>query len=167
MPAGCMDSFLDSRGTIGVRAWVTPLCGSYDPGRRRLERSGCWTQPGSALPNSEEKVRQLETALESRVIVEQAKGALGERLAIGVDEAFELLRYAARSHRVKLHELAARVIREDVTPAPVIVAIARSQRARAAWMRELAEAHVVRVRELRTALDEQVQRLREHRQRKP
>ena len=42
---------------------------------------------------------------------------------------------------------------------PVVVAIARSSRARAAWMRELAEAHVARVQELHLSLQEQAKRL--------
>jgi hypothetical protein len=112
----------------------------------------------------EEKVEQLERALTSRIIIEQANGTLGERLAIGVDEAFDLLRYAARSHRQKLHDIAARVINERNTPAPVVVAMAKSQRARAAWMRELAEAHVARVNELHAALDEQTLRVQKQRQ---
>lgn len=118
----------------------------------------------------EEKVGQLEQALDSRVRIEQAKGILAERLAIGVEEAFELLRYAARSHRLKLHDVAGRVIDERTTPMPVVVAIARSSRARAAWMRELAEAHVARVQELHYSLQEQAKRLdasREHDRARP
>lgn len=100
----------------------------------------------------EEKVTQLETALRSRILIEQAKGILAERLSVGVDEAFEILRHAARSHRAKLHDVAARVIHERETPAPIVVAIARAQRARAVWMREIAEAHRARVRELGRAM---------------
>jgi hypothetical protein len=80
---------------------------------------------------------------------------LAERLSVEVDEAFAILRYAARSHRVKLRDVAARVIDERETPAPVIVAMAKAQRARAAWMREIAEAHRARMEELHVALREQ------------
>lgn len=56
-----------------------------------------------------ERSRQLETALVSRVVIEQAKGRLAERHGIGVDEAFERLRAEARSARRKIHDVAAEV----------------------------------------------------------
>jgi ANTAR domain len=115
----------------------------------------------------EEAVRQLQTALDSRIVIEQAKGILAERLAVDVDQAFDILRYAARSHSLKLHDVAESVIKERETPAPVIAAIARQQRARAAWMREVAEAHVARVRELQAALQEQLSRVSEPDSRQP
>jgi cell division septum initiation protein DivIVA len=114
----------------------------------------------------EEKVAQLEHALQSRILIEQAKGILSERLAISIDEAFDILRYAARSHRTKLHEVAGRVVSERATPAPVVVAIARASRARAAWMRELAEAHAARVTELHAAMREQLERVEADRKRR-
>lgn len=104
----------------------------------------------------EEKVSQLETALQSRIVIEQAKGMLADRLSVSVDDAFEILRYAARSHRAKLHEVAARVVKERETPAPVVVAMARAQRLRASWMREVAEAHRARIEELRRGWEEQM-----------
>src|SRR5262252_3384699 len=88
------------------------------------------------LDQAREKIAQLETALQSRIIIEQAKGMLAERLGIDVDTAFGILRHAARSHRMKLHDVAARVVHERVTPAPVVVAIAQETRMRGVWMRE-------------------------------
>jgi transcriptional regulator with GAF, ATPase, and Fis domain len=49
---------------------------------------------------------QLQNALTSRVIIEQAKGVLAERRQITVDQAFALLRDHARSHNLRLSELA-------------------------------------------------------------
>jgi hypothetical protein len=106
----------------------------------------------------EETNAQLEFALQSRIIIEQAKGILAERLAIKVDEAFDILRYAARSHRAKLHDVARRVVEERETPAPIVVAIARAQKLRAVWMRDIAEAHRARVEELHRKLHDQLER---------
>ena len=49
---------------------------------------------------------QLQTALNSRVIIEQAKGKLAERLDLDMDQAFALLRDYARSRNRRLSELA-------------------------------------------------------------
>ncbi len=53
---------------------------------------------------------QLQSALTSRVAIEQAKGMLAERLGLPVDAAFELLRSHARGSSRNLHEVAARII---------------------------------------------------------
>jgi AmiR/NasT family two-component response regulator len=53
-----------------------------------------------------ERRAQLEGALQSRVTIEQAKGILAERHGLEVDEAFEVIRRAARANRVKLRDLA-------------------------------------------------------------
>jgi GAF domain-containing protein len=54
---------------------------------------------------------QLQTALNSRVAIEQAKGALSNQLDIGTDEAFVLLRDRARGTRRRLVDVAEDVVR--------------------------------------------------------
>ncbi|MFI5864039.1 GAF and ANTAR domain-containing protein [Streptomyces sp. NPDC051546] len=49
---------------------------------------------------------QLQSALNSRVLIEQAKGKLAERQGIGMEEAFTALRRYARSHNRRLSDLA-------------------------------------------------------------
>jgi ANTAR domain len=49
---------------------------------------------------------QLQTALNSWVIIEQAKGKLAERLGVDTDQAFSLLRDRARSSNRRLSDLA-------------------------------------------------------------
>jgi hypothetical protein len=109
----------------------------------------------SDIETAREKIAQLETALHSRIIIEQAKGILAERLNVDMDTAFGILRHGARSHRMKLHELAARVVQDRMTPAPVVVAIAREARMRAGWMRERAEAQRERMEVLAKQIAEQ------------
>jgi AmiR/NasT family two-component response regulator len=69
-----------------------------------------------------ERNRQLEHALKSRILIEQAKGILAERYSVEPDTAFELIRRAARNHRIRVHDLAARVIDESQTPAEIVEA---------------------------------------------
>ncbi|GHH38919.1 ANTAR domain-containing protein [Streptomyces candidus] len=59
---------------------------------------------------------QLRTALQSRVLIEQAKGVLAARLAVGVDQAFALLRRHARSNGKRLTSVAREVIAGELTP---------------------------------------------------
>ena len=53
---------------------------------------------------------QLQTALNSRVVIEQAKGKLAERLGLDMDQAFSLLRDFARARNLRLSDLAQAVI---------------------------------------------------------
>jgi transcriptional regulator with GAF, ATPase, and Fis domain len=55
-------------------------------------------------------VEQLQTTLDSRVLVEQAKGVLAERLQITVTDAFTMLRDHARTTNQHVVDLAAAVI---------------------------------------------------------
>jgi transcriptional regulator with GAF, ATPase, and Fis domain len=58
---------------------------------------------------------QLQTALNSRVIIEQAKGKLAERLGLDMDQAFNLLRDFARARNLRLSDLAQAFIDDSET----------------------------------------------------
>jgi GAF domain-containing protein len=53
---------------------------------------------------------QLQSALHSRVLIEQAKGVLAARTGVGVAEAFAMMRSHARRHGLPLTAVAAAVI---------------------------------------------------------
>jgi GAF domain-containing protein len=53
---------------------------------------------------------QLQAALNSRVIIEQAKGMISEYLTMTVDDAFKLLRNYAHYHNRRLSEVASDVV---------------------------------------------------------
>jgi len=53
---------------------------------------------------------QLQTALSSRILIEQAKGVLAERHHLDLDTAFTLLRSGARSRSRRLSDLAQAIV---------------------------------------------------------
>jgi transcriptional regulator with GAF, ATPase, and Fis domain len=59
-----------------------------------------------SMRHSDALNEQLQTALNSRVIIEQAKGKLAERLGLDMDQAFRLLRDHARNRNLRLADLA-------------------------------------------------------------
>jgi GAF domain-containing protein len=67
------------------------------------------------IRRAEELTEQLQFALNSRIVIEQAKGAVARSLEIGVDEAFEILRGYARRHRIGLTVLARGVLEDSQT----------------------------------------------------
>jgi hypothetical protein len=67
----------------------------------------------------DQRVAQLQYALDSRIVVEQAKGILAERYAITPSDAFELIRLAARSNHLKVNAVAKDVLSSRQTPAEI------------------------------------------------
>src|SRR6266566_1952525 len=63
-----------------------------------------------SIRNQEILTEQLQTALNSRVIIEQAKGLVAERYGMDMEGAFAALRGYARSHNLKLSDVARSVI---------------------------------------------------------
>ncbi|QES42779.1 RNA-binding protein [Streptomyces venezuelae] len=59
---------------------------------------------------------QLERALTSRVIIEQAKGVLATRRSLTMDDAFDALRSHARSRRRLLNDVAREVVDGQADP---------------------------------------------------
>ena len=59
---------------------------------------------------------QLQFALNSRVVIEQAKGAVARSQGVSVGDAFELMRHHARGHRIGLTELARAIVETPEGP---------------------------------------------------
>jgi len=71
-----------------------------------------------STPGESPEDLQLIVALNSRVLIEQAKGILAERLRVSPGEAFLILRRYARDHNHPLTTLAGDVIRGTARIAP-------------------------------------------------
>ena len=59
---------------------------------------------------------QLQSALASRIAIEQAKGVLAERDDLTMEAAFDALRRHARDHNLKLTDVATAVVTEGLDP---------------------------------------------------
>lgn len=66
------------------------------------------------LRSCENVARQLQTAFNVRIVIEQAKGLLAERTGLGFSEVFNLLRAHARRKRMRLSDVARGVVQGSV-----------------------------------------------------
>ncbi|MEU4561696.1 GAF and ANTAR domain-containing protein [Actinoplanes sp. NPDC023936] len=63
-----------------------------------------------AIRRGEELAGQLQGALESRVVIEQAKGVVAQARGVSVDEAFAAIRTYARTRNLRLADVARTVV---------------------------------------------------------
>jgi len=103
---------LSEEGWVWAEAALTNLLDDPDVRgvvcnlRRSLRRE--------AHETAELQVEQLNTALQSRVIIEQAKGFLAARYDIEPDQAFQRLRSYSRNHHLVIREVARRVVAREL-----------------------------------------------------
>ena len=79
-----------------------------------------------ALSDGQVVTTQLQAALTSRVVIEQAKGIVSEHNHVSVDDAFKALRSYARNHNRLLGQTAGEIIDGTLT-SEALIAPARSQ----------------------------------------
>ena len=60
---------------------------------------------------------QLQHAMNTRIVIEQAKGVLAGEMGISLDASFQLLRRHARTHHASLHAIADAVVTLGLRPA--------------------------------------------------
>ena len=68
-----------------------------------------------AIRHGEQLSEQLQSALNSRILIEQAKGALAQMHGGSPDDGFTLLRDYCRRHRLRLTDIARAVVYEPST----------------------------------------------------
>jgi AmiR/NasT family two-component response regulator len=79
-----------------------------------------------AIRDGRELSNHLEAALQSRIVIEQAKGIVAEHQKIDVDRAFERIRTFARNHNRLLSETARELI-GGALPVTALAPVAREQ----------------------------------------
>ena len=133
----------DRRALGGFLARVVADPGAHPPVELRVRRDRDWVWAEAALTNllddptvrgvvcnlrvslhrtaqeeAETRAQQLQAALDTRLVIEQAKGFLAGRDAITTDLAFDRLREHARRHQLPVHDVARRVIAGDLPLPP-------------------------------------------------
>jgi hypothetical protein len=78
-----------------------------------------------AVKHGTDLASQLQGALNSRIVIEQAKGIVAERRHVDMDQAFAALRSYARSNRTQLSEVARAIIDHSLAPADLNIPAAR------------------------------------------
>ena len=112
--------------TIGALNFFSTQPGAIEESKLRLGQAladvatiGLLQQ--RAIHRRDALTEQLQSALNGRVLIEQAKGVLAERLRMSVEDAFNVLREAARGQNRQLSELALAIVdgSEQIPPATV------------------------------------------------
>ena len=63
-----------------------------------------------AIRQQETLAEQLQVALNSRIVIEQAKGVIAERRQLDMDQSFSLLRWTARTSNRRLSDMARAIV---------------------------------------------------------
>jgi len=134
----------DRRDLAGFLERVVTVPGAHAPVELRVRQEGDYVWAEAALTNllddpevrgvvcnlrpsirreafdaAEERARQLQTALDSRVVIEQAKGYLVATEGLTPDEAFGVIRDHARRNRLRTHDVCRAVLAgERLMPGP-------------------------------------------------
>jgi GAF domain-containing protein len=72
-----------------------------------------------AIRRGEVLNEQLQAALNSRVVIEQAKGVLAQHHGVSMEAAFDLLRRYCRHHNMRMSEIAGHIVTGRLGPAVV------------------------------------------------
>ena len=94
------------------RAWTTD---DFAAARLLADLAAGYLINTHLLGKSQTLTAQLQQALDTRIIIEQAKGVLAGRHGVNPDAAFEVMRSFARSNRIKIHDVAHGVVTGDTS----------------------------------------------------
>lgn len=114
--------WMRARGeVIGVVTVVGGAAEGLDPAVRQIGQALADAAANAVLAQRERRqgeqlTGQLQHALSSRVVIEQAVGILAERWQVDVSKAFELLREFVRRRNLRLRDVAEAVVGRDLDP---------------------------------------------------
>lgn len=133
VPEACKDGFASVHAVpLRLRQEVIGALGLFGATPGRLSDADLMACQGMAhiatisllnqrsIGEAHQATNQLQFALNSRIVIEQAKGVLAERGNIGMDEAFQALRKYARNHNERLSDVADGVVNRNVDIAQVV-----------------------------------------------
>lgn len=113
VPMRAAGTVLGALGLFGTQ--TGPLKDADQLLAQTLAHIACVAILSEHAPTPDTVIPQLRTALASRVVVEQAKGFLRERLTVSIEDAFILLRRYAHAHGEHMTAVARRLltVRDD------------------------------------------------------
>ena len=76
-----------------------------------MSSHGAWQMAATVLPDAVEQVGHLRAALDSRAVIDQAKGILMERGRLTADEAFQALARISMTTNIKVRDVAEHLVR--------------------------------------------------------
>jgi GAF domain-containing protein len=76
----------------------------------------CQLENATRRNAQDELIGQLRRALETRIVIEQAKGIIAAKRSVGVEEAFEIMRKYARDRNASVQIVASSVVRLGLIP---------------------------------------------------
>ena len=79
---------------------------------------------GNTIADGELVIEQLQSALDSRVVIEQAKGILAQQGHLDMDDSYDRLRRYARHHGELLTLVAKRLVSRELSPQSILTPLA-------------------------------------------
>jgi GAF domain-containing protein len=106
-PAGAVTLYAESPDAFGGAA--------HDLALLLAAQGGTAAHNADIYGASSRMVGNLQVALESRAVIEQAKGVLHAELGVSTDEAFQLLSLASQNTNQKARDIAAKVVSGELS----------------------------------------------------
>ncbi len=103
---GAINTYARSRDAFGAHA--------VELGSQFAGPAAVSVHNGQLLDHAQERTKQLQTALGTRAVIDQAIGIIRSRSGVGADEAFDRLVRLSQAENVKLYALAERLVDEAV-----------------------------------------------------
>ena len=104
-------------GAINLYGWAPNAFDAFDASLVRVAASRCADAvvAVSTLDGVQRLAGQLEQAMASRAVIEQAKGVIMAMRGVPEHEAFEVLRKSSQDRNVKVRELAHQIVTGVIT----------------------------------------------------